>query len=215
MTLNSNIALDSIGPEGFREPLGSVSKPRILLHICCGPCAAYPFTKLADEYDVTAYFYDPNIHPESEYRMRLEEAKKYFSDKCEVIEGPYDPETFFERAKGLENEPEKGKRCAECFDIRLTGTAQFAAENGFETFTTALTISPHKDSEQVNTAGKLAAIKYGISYLDNNWKKQNGYLLGTQLSRAAGLKRQDYCGCIYSRRDRDKKNEEKNVQSSD
>lgn len=147
--------------------------------------------------------------------MRLEEAKKYFADKCEVIEGPYDPVDWFARTKGMEYEPEKGKRCAECFDIRLSGTAKFAAENSFEVFTTALTISPHKDSEQVNTAGKLAAIKYGISYLDNNWKKQNGYLIGTQLSREAGLKRQDYCGCIYSRRDRDIRNNEKNGESSD
>lgn len=177
-------------------------KPKLLLHICCAPCATYPFSVLEREYDVTAYFYDPNIHPESEHRARLDEAKKYFKDKCPLIEAPYEAAKWFDQTRGLEDEPEKGKRCTICYDLRITHAGEYAAKNGFSYFTTVLSVSPHKDATRIAAIGHRVGEQSGVTYLAIDWKKGGGFHTGVQMSRAAGLIRQDYCGCVYSLRDK-------------
>lgn len=171
---------------------------KLLLHVCCGPCSTHVINVLKQEYDVTLYFYNPNIHPKAEYEKRLDEAKKV-ADTMDLplIEGPYDPEVWFDKIKGLEHEPENGKRCPVCFDLRLKKTAEYADEHGFDLFTTTLTVSPYKDAEKVNESGLKFEIK--AKFLGSNFKKKDGYRKSIQLSNEMGLYRQHYCGCVYSK----------------
>ncbi len=178
---------------------------KLLLHVCCAPCATYPLSVLLKDYAVTAYFYDPNIHPRSEYDLRLAEARKYFKNRCELVEAEYDDKRWFALTKGLESEPERGKRCRVCYHMRLKQTAKFAVENGFNIFTAVLTVSPHKDARAINLIGGELAAEFGVEYLPTDWKKGGGYDQGVALSKAASLHRQDYCGCVHSKRTRDAK----------
>jgi predicted adenine nucleotide alpha hydrolase (AANH) superfamily ATPase len=186
-------------------PNSNVKKPKILLHSCCAPCLTHPLEELQKDFEVVLFFYNPNIHPREEYEMRLTEAKRYCLGKCEILEEKYDPEVWFEKIKGFENEPERGARCRICYEMRLAKTAEFAAKSGFQFFATTLSISPHKNADWLNEIGQKLSSKYKIKFLESNWKKCDGFKKSLELSKSANLKRQNYCGCVFSRQAVDKK----------
>ena len=179
--------------------------PSLLLHSCCGPCSSYVLEALVPHFAVTVLFYNPNIFPEEEYDHRLSEQKRLikeaFEGRVSLITFPYDHAEFLSAAKGLENEPEGGKRCERCFALRLSKTAKIAKEQGFEYFGTTLTVSPHKNAMLINRIGKEeeAAEENGALWLESDFKKKNGYLRSIELSNEYGLYRQQYCGCEYAR----------------
>lgn len=176
------------------------AKPKLLLHICCAPCSTYPIKALQEEYDVELFFYNPNIHPEEEYKARLEEAKKY-ADKIGVkfYEADYDTNIWFNCTQGLEDEPEGGVRCEICYRIRLGKTALFALANGLKNFATTLSVSPHKKANTINEVGQMLGNIYSLNFYEADFKKKNGFKIAARLAKDAGLYRQDYCGCIYSK----------------
>lgn len=176
---------------------------KLLLHICCAPCSTEVIERLSTQYEVTGFFYNPNIHPKREYQSRLSELER-FSGKAgfRVICSDYDVKGWFKRVKGLEKEPEGGKRCEICFRLRLEETAKAAKKGGFDIFTTTLTISPHKDAKVINTIGKDLEKTHGISFLAADFKKKDGFKKSVEHSKKHGLLRQDYCGCIFSRMER-------------
>lgn len=176
--------------------------PKLLLHSCCAPCSSYVLEYLTKFFDITVFYYNPNISPEKEYRHRVEEQKRLISEMCpdvKFIEGNYEPQKFYEMSKGLENEPERGARCLKCYRMRLEKTAEIAKNNGFDFFTTTLSISPQKDSSVLNKIGKDLSEKYNIPYLFSDFKKRNGYKRSIELSAEYNLYRQNFCGCIFSR----------------
>ncbi len=189
--------------------------PHLLLHACCAPCSSYVLEYLAQYMQITVFFYNPNITRTEEYRKRVEEEKRLIRElpakyPVAFLEGSYEPEQFFEAVKGLEKEPEGGKRCEVCFKLRLEEAARIAAENGdFDFFTTSLTISPLKNADLLNEVGEAAGEKYGIPFLPSDFKKKNGYKRSIELSREYDLYRQDYCGCIFSERERQLQKEQK------
>jgi len=172
-------------------------KNKILIHACCGICSGYPISLLQDMgYQVVVYFYNPNIQPAEEYQKRLEGQKIICENfNCELIEGEYNPNDFYNAAAGLENEPEKGKRCDKCFELRLNNTAKKAKELNIENFTTAIVISPHKNFQKITEIGKRIADEAGLNYVDIDFKKQNGFLKTNQISKNLNIYRQNYCGC--------------------
>lgn len=177
-----------------------MKRPTILLHCCCAPCATHPILHLQDEYDVSLFFFNPNIHPEREYLARKKEiihlANKWSYD---LKIGPYRVKTWFKKVQGHEEEPEGSERCEICFHFRLNQTAQMARENGFNLFGTTLSISPHKNAKMINEIGQKLSQQYEIPYLNADFKKKNGFKISCEISREEGLYRQNYCGCIYSR----------------
>jgi len=189
-------------------------KPKLLLHICCAVDAGWPILKLKDTYAITCYFYDPNIHPKKEYIKRRNEMKKIIRKfkTIDFIEGPYEPDLFFKRTKGLEWEPERGKRCDVCTHLLLEKTAQYAQQNGFDYFTTTLSTSPHKDIVRIQKYGKFWEKETGVTYLDENFKKENGYLKTLAIVQELHIYQQNYCGCIFSLRDRKRKETGKALQ---
>ncbi len=183
------------------EPTTSHNKPKLLLHVCCAPCSPHVVDLLQKEYCVKAYFYDPNIHPEEEYYFRLEEMKRFCREiQLDIIAANYDPDRWFEIMAGHESDPEKGERCGLCFRMRLEKAAQFAEDNGFSSFATVLSVSPHKDAGVINEIGKELGEKYHVDFHEADFKKKNGFKISVEKSKEFGLKRQDYCGCVYSRR---------------
>lgn len=179
------------------------TKPRLLLHVCCAPCATYPIKLLREKYDVELLFYNPNIQPEEEYRARLKEAREYSSNLgLKLHELDYDMDMWFRAMRGLEKEPEGGGRCEVCYRMRLGKTARFAATNGFDNFTTTLSISPHKNAQMINKIGRMIGGMYLLDFYAADFKKGEGFKKSTQMSKEAGLYRQNYCGCIYSKRDK-------------
>lgn len=179
------------------------SRPTLLLHSCCGPCSSAVIERLCQHFQVTVYYYNPNIEPEAEYRHRLAEQErllKLLPGDAQMLSCDYDHAAFAAFAEEMAQEPEGGKRCLRCFELRLRKTAQAAAEQGYAYFTTTLSVSPHKNAEILNQIGQAAGEKYGVKYLMADFKKKNGYLRSLQLSREYGLYRQDYCGCLYSKR---------------
>lgn len=174
----------------------------MLLHSCCGPCSTSVIDRLKDEYDLTIFYYNPNIYPREEYQKRLAEQQKYVSLiglDIVVVDGKYDDNADFENhCVGLENEKEGGARCSVCFAYRLDKTAQYAKQNGYDIFATTLTVSPHKNAKVINDIGLKIAQKYNIEYLVADFKKQDGYLKSIRLSQKYSLYRQNYCGCKYS-----------------
>lgn len=172
---------------------------KLLLHVCCAPCASYVIKLLQADYDITAYFYNPNIYPDEEYDRRFLEVKRYLVKiKLPFISEAYDQENWFNLVKGHENDPEKGDRCTICYKMRLEKTVQYAKENGFDLFATDLSISPHKDAKRINKIGKELEEKHGIKFLKADFKKQEGFKKSLIISKEEGFYRQDYCGCIYS-----------------
>ena len=180
-------------------------KPTLLLHSCCGPCSSAVLERLTEHFQVTLLYYNPNIEPEEEYLHRLSEQKRLLTllpGEIPMLPCDYDHEAFDAFAPALADAPEGGERCLACFAMRLDKTAELAKANGFEYFTTTLSVSPHKNADNVNRAGEAAGERHGVKYLYADFKKKNGYLRSLQLSAEYGLYRQNYCGCLYSRGDR-------------
>ena len=178
--------------------------PSLLLHVCCAPCSSYCLEYLSQYFSITVYYYNPNISIKEEYDYRLNEEKRLvslmnFKNPVTVVEGRYNPREFFDVVKGLENEPEGGRRCEQCFRLRLESAAQIAAEKGFDYFTTTLTISPLKNADMLNSIGAETGKKYGINWLYSDFKKREGYKRSIALSKQYNLYRQNYCGCAFSK----------------
>ena len=177
-----------------------MSKDTVLLHICCAPCATSVIETLKnDGYEVIGYFYNPNIHPESEYQTRLNEFEKLASNMAlQTIISTYTPEIWLEQTKGMEDEPEGGNRCKICYGLRLEHTAKTALGKGYKFFTTTLSVSPHKPVNIINSVGQGVGEKYGINFLPYDFKKKDGFKKSIELSKKYNLYRQTYCGCKYS-----------------
>lgn len=194
--------------EGTIEKLVEAGQtPRLLLHSCCAPCSSYVLEYLSEYFSITVFYYNPNIFPAEEYEKRVKEQEALIlrlpaKHRISFLEGPYEQERFYEMAKGLELEPEGGERCFRCYHLRLLEAAQMARAGAFDYFTTTLSISPLKDAEKLNEIGEKLAREYGVAYLNSDFKKRNGYKRSIELSREYGLYRQDYCGCVYSLRER-------------
>lgn len=190
--------------EKIIETFGDTTKT-LLLHACCAPCSSAVLERLSNFFKITIFYYNPNITEEEEYKKRLEEIHRFinqFKTKNEIaiIDGKYDPNEFFEISKGLEQAPEKGIRCYKCYQLRLEQTAKIADKLGFDYFTTTLSLSPYKNSKWINEIGENLNNKYQSNFLYSDFKKKNGYKRSIELSRKYNLYRQDYCGCIYSKR---------------
>ena len=185
--------------------------PTLLLHSCCAPCSSYVLETLSNYFKITIFYYNPNISFEEEYRKRVEEQKRLIASynaeqkgyPIEIVEGDYIPDEFYQMAKGYETCPEGGERCFRCFDLRLRKTAELAKSEGFDYFATTLTISPLKNAVKINEIGFTLAQEYGVSWLPSDFKKKNGYKRSIELSAEYGLYRQDYCGCAFSKAERE------------
>ncbi len=182
-------------------------RPTLLLHSCCAPCSSYSMEYLSRHFQITVYYYNPNITDEKEYRFRASEQRRLIEEMelahpVDFVEGPYEPQRYLELVKGLEAEPEGGSRCTVCFRMRLEKAAEEAARRGMDYVTTTLTISPLKDAHRLNTIGQQAAQAAGVLWLPSDLKKKNGYRRSVELSGEYGLYRQDYCGCVFSKRER-------------
>ena len=182
-------------------------KKTLLLHACCAPCSSAVLERIAKYFDITILYYNPNITDQEEYEKRLQEleifVRKLNLDNIKVMPGRYKPEEFFEISKGLEQEKERGKRCYKCYKLRLEETAKVAEQLGFDFFTTTLSISPYKNSKWLNEIGEELDKNYQPTYLYADFKKKNGYKRSIELSKKYNLYRQDYCGCIYSKKERE------------
>lgn len=176
------------------------NRPRLLLHSCCGPCSSYVIEYLSKYFDLTVYYYNPNIYPIEEYEKRLETQKQLIErlGGAVMIESEYDPDRYFELVKGLENEREGGKRCTVCFEMRLRETAEKAKIGEFDYFATTLTVSPHKNAQIINRIGERLADEYAVEWLPSDFKKREGYKRSIELSKQFELYRQSYCGCKFS-----------------
>lgn len=178
------------------------AKPKLLLHACCAPCSSAVLERLREHFSITILYYNPNIYPPQEYHRREQELERFLQDAgmsgISLIELPYDPQEFYTAVKGLEAEPERGKRCTVCYRLRMEQAARYAAAHGFDWFTTTLSISPVKDPVRINQIGQELAQKYGVAHLPSEFRKKNGYKRSLELSAEYGLYRQDYCGCVFS-----------------
>ena len=189
--------------------------PRLLLHSCCAPCSSYVLEYLSQYFEVTVFYYNPNIYPESEYTKRVLEQQNLISEMrfkypVTFIAGNYDSEKFYNMARGLENVKEGGERCFKCYELRLREAAKIAKNGEYDFFTTTLSISPLKNAQKLNEIGMLLAEEYGIEYLLSDFKKKNGYKRSVELSEQYGLYRQDYCGCVFSMKERKEAENKKN-----
>ena len=183
--------------------------PRLFLHSCCAPCSSYVLEYLRQYFRITVFYYNPNITEDVEYRKRVEEQKRLIAaynetqgHLIEIIEGDYEPECFFEMTKGLEDCPEGGERCFACYELRLRETAKRASAGAYDYFTTTLTISPLKNAVKLNEIGERLAEEYYVNWLPSDFKKRGGYGRSIELSKEYDLYRQNYCGCVYSRKQR-------------
>ena len=194
--------------------------PRLFLHSCCAPCSSYVLEYLSRYFEITIFYYNPNISPGEDYEKRVREQKRLIRElsvhqqaalnqgKCDnfypvhMVAGPYEPQRFYEMAKGLEQEPEGGMRCKKCYRLRLEEAARLAAEGGYDYFTTTLSISPLKNAQWLNEIGEELEAIYSVRHLPSDFKKRNGYQRSVELSKEYGLYRQDYCGCVFSREER-------------
>lgn len=185
-------------------------RPRLVLHSCCAPCSSAVLERLHQAFELIVFYYNPNISPEAEFRHRADEQKRLVQqmplrdDVC-VVEGEYDPENFYRAVQGYEDAPEGGERCGICFEMRLRKTAEYARRIGAEYFTTTLSISPLKDAARLNAIGGALAEEFGLHYLFSDFKKKDGYRRSCVLSEEYGLYRQDFCGCVFSKLERDRR----------
>ncbi|MGB4660479.1 MAG: epoxyqueuosine reductase QueH [Mobilitalea sp.] len=205
--MNYQKELDSIIDKLVKDRM----RPKLLIHSCCAPCSSYVLEYLSEYFDITIFYYNPNIYPESEYARRVEEQQNLIRSMplpsvVNFIAGEYLPEDYYLSIKGLEKEPEGGRRCFACYELRLQKTIEIAKFEGFDYFTTTLSISPHKNAVKLNEIGEKLAKKYGISYLPSDFKKRSGFKRSTELSKIYDLYRQDYCGCVFSAKERDDRN---------
>ena len=198
MKINYQLKLDEI--------LANIEKgKKLLLHSCCGPCSSYVLEYLSNYFNITVFYYNPNIEDKEEFLKRFNEQKRLIEElptkyKVELIEGKYEKDKYEQIIKGLENEPEGGSRCFKCYRLRLEETAKLAKELGYDYFTTTLSISPYKNAAKLNEIGEELEKNYGVKYLYADFKKKEGYKRSIELSRKYKLYRQDYCGCTYSKR---------------
>lgn len=180
-----------------------LQKPTLLLHACCAPCSSAVLEVLAEHFDITIFFYNPNISPQSEFNYRLEELHRLLREmkleSIRIIAPDYYENEFFEIAKGNEHLPEGGARCKDCYRLRLEKTAEYANRDGFDYFTTTLSVSPYKNAQALNEIGSELSAEYGAKYLLSDFKKNDGYKRSCQLSKDFNLYRQNYCGCIFSK----------------
>lgn len=181
----------------------------LLLHSCCGPCSTYCIRCLADHFSVTVFYYNPNIYPPVEYHMRAAEQERFVREyptryPLSFVEGAYDCGRFYEMARGLEDVPEGGQRCFLCYELRLRAAAEYARREGFDFFTTTLSVSPLKNAQRLNEIGSALQEEYGVRYLFSDFKKKDGYRQSTEIAKAYQMYRQYYCGCEFSKRDRDR-----------
>lgn len=209
---NQKINYQKLCEEEISKASAGERVPSVLLHSCCAPCSSYCIEYLSQYFRVTVFYYNPNIYPDSEYYHRVKEQQEFinrFPAKYPVgfIEGDFDTQEFYKAAKGLEQEPERGARCTECFRLRLGRTAEVASEKRFDYFTSTLTISPMKDAALLNQIGSEMGEVHGVKWLPSDFKKKNGYLRSCELSREYGIYRQDYCGCVFSYNERQKEKE--------
>ena len=185
----------------------SIEKPRLLLHSCCAPCSSYVLEYLHEYFQISIYFYNPNITDKTEYEKRILEVKRLVWEMkltdVDVIEGEHDPSSFFAMAVKWPGEKEGGLRCRDCYKMRLMSTAQLAKEGGYDYFTSTLSISPHKNANWLNELSEEAAALYGVKSLPADFKKRNGYKRSIELSKEYDLYRQDYCGCIFSKKEKE------------
>ena len=194
------------------ENISPEKPPRLLLHSCCAPCSSYTLEYLSRYFDITVYYFNPNISPKQEFDKRFEEQKRLisqmpFKNRVTLVEGDYNYNDFLEIAKGLENVPEGGERCFRCYKMRLESTARLAKEQGFDYFCTTLSISPLKNSQKINELGFEIEEKYGVKWLPSDFKKREGYKRSIQLSREYSLYRQNFCGCVFSKNQQGESNE--------
>lgn len=182
--------------------------PTLFLHACCAPCSSYCLEYLAEHFHITVFFYNPNIAPFEEYEKRVRELKRFVGEinkkaanPVKIVEGQYDPERFYEIARGLEKLPEGGIRCFRCYELRLREAAAYAKEGGFDYFTSTLSISPHKNAAKLNEIGEQLESEYNVKHLPSDFKKKNGFKRSIELSKEYNLYRQDFCGCVYSKRE--------------
>ncbi len=179
--------------------------PSLFLHACCAPCSSYVLEYLSEYFAITVFYYNPNISSKNEYIKRINELKRLIiemplKNPVKFEEGEYDPQIFFDMAKGFENAPEGGERCYKCYELRMREAARQAAFHHYDYFTTTLSISPHKNAAWINEIGERLALEFGVIHLPSDFKKRNGYKRSIELSAEYGLYRQDYCGCIYSKK---------------
>ncbi|MDE5654298.1 MAG: epoxyqueuosine reductase QueH [Clostridia bacterium] len=177
-------------------------KPSLLLHACCAPCSSYCLEYLKNFFEITLYFYNPNISCEEEWKKRYNELKRLVNDMnldIAVICPPYNPQEFMKQVIGYENCPEGGDRCSICYALRLKSACNYAEENGFDYYCSTLSISPHKNVKKLNSIGQALAKDKTVKFLPNDFKKKGGYLRSIELSKEYNLYRQDFCGCMYSR----------------
>lgn len=195
------------------EILSRNIKPRLLMQSCCAPCSSYVLEYIAKYFDLTLFFFNPNISPENEFKVRLEELKKFVNragyDNVKINVPDYDSSEFFSAVRGMEDFPEGGERCRVCYELRLRKTAEVAKNGGYEYFCTTLSISPHKNAMWINEIGLSLEKEYGVKWLYSDFKKKNGYKRSIELSREYELYRQNYCGCIYSKLEAEKRAVEK------
>lgn len=182
--------------------------PTLLLHSCCAPCSSYVLEYLSKYFKITVLYYNPNIYPDEEYFKRVSEQKQFIDkfpteNKIDFIEGNFDKKRFYETVKGKERLPEGGERCFLCYELRLREAAEYATRGNFDYFTTTLSISPLKNAQKLNEIGLNLAKQYGVKYLVSDFKKKNGYKRSTELSRQYNMYRQNYCGCIFSKQERE------------
>lgn len=188
-------------------------KPKLLLHACCAPCSSYVLEYLSQYFEITLYFYNPNIYPYSEFEFRADELKRLVKEmgfNIDVIVEEYENQEFEKVASLYEDMPEGFIRCFNCYRLRLEKSVKYAKDNGFEFVTTTLSISPHKNAAKLNEIGEEISKEYGVEYLLSDFKKKNGYKRSCELSEQYNLYRQNYCGCIYSKRYNEKMMGEKN-----
>ena len=194
----------------MQEQMKNVEKGTpLLLHSCCAPCSSACLERLKDTFKITVLYYNPNIDEDAEYEKRKAEQIRFLQETgwAEFLDCDHDAKAFAEMAKGLENEPERGARCYRCYALRLSKTAEIAKANGFSWFGTTLTLSPHKNHVWLNEIGEKEGGRYALNYLFSDFKKQGGYYRSIDLSKEYGLYRQDFCGCKYSRKIQQKKEE--------
>ncbi len=189
--------------EEIKKITEGTKKPSLLLHACCAPCSSAVLEVLREFFDITVFFYNPNISPEKEFIFRLDELKRLLPKmglgNTGVVAPVYDNEEFETAIKGMEDMPEGGERCRKCYRLRLEKSVSYAKENGFNYVTTTLSVSPHKNAQWLNEIGLELGEHYGIKYLCSDFKKGEGYKRSCELSREFNLYRQDYCGCVYSK----------------
>ena len=193
--------------------------PTLFLHSCCAPCSSYVLEYLSQYFSITVFYYNPNISPKEEYEARTEEVQRLIRELPAVhpirfVEGKYDPECYYEAVRGHEKDPEGGERCGICFEMRLREAAKLAAEGGYDWFTTTLTISPLKNAGRLNTIGQAMGEEYHVAFLPSDFKKKEGYKRSIELSAQYHLYRQNYCGCVFSKREREEQMQKERQETS-